>query len=290
MFETDSFSWKDAISSEWEGKPIIRLGDLLILTVLTDLKYAQNSEHGQSENYKGADYSKIIDVYEGIIVFRGVILGVLEKLKKGKGIIAVAAWLLIIQINLIEKMLKNVVKKLIGFIIHSMALGIREYQNLEGFGTNPSHTQLAKDDKGHPLHEIAGQLARIAVADMGNHYMSYKEGFKSKQQLINLAKEYLAHPKDVSWMDMTVLKWATSHIGEVNKAKNKGILDALHKKHLKHIETLKAKGAQTIEEIMKSFDELKEFYEKTEDRLDDLNIVKKQKKVLENIYKELLNQ
>lgn len=272
MFETDAFSWKDAISSEWEGKPIVRIIDLIVLTVLTDLKYAQKSEEHKSNTYKGIDYATIIEYYEYIITFRGVILGVLEKAKKGKGWLAVGAWLLIIFINSLEKALMNVIKKVMQFIIHGVAMGIRESQNLQKSDTNPTHTQIAKDDMEHPLHLLAGNLARIAVADIGKQFTQAKLGRTSEIEVIDLAKEYLSHPADVNWMDVTTMKWASTHIGSINNAENKGFLDKLQKDHHEHIEGLNATKVEFLEKISESVGELKKFYEKAKDMEKDLEI------------------
>lgn len=272
MFETDAFSWKDAISSEWEGKPIVRIIDLIVLTVLTDLKYAQNSEEHKSDAYKGIDYATIIEYYEYIITFRGIIFGVLEKAKKGKGWLAVGAWLLIIFINSLEKALMNVIKKVMQFIIHGVAMGIRESQNLQTLDTNPTHTQIAKDDMEHPLHLLAGNLARIAVADLGRQFDNLKKNKINLKDYTKLAREYLSHPADVNWMDVTTMKWASTHIGSINKAKDKGVLEAFQKKHHEHIKGLNENAHEFLEKISESVEELKKFYEKAKDMEKDLEI------------------
>src|SRR3712207_7743973 len=54
--------------------------------------------------------------------------------------------------------------------VQTCALPIFAYQNLElarKIGTDPSHSQLAKDHFEHPLHSLAADLAREAVAGIG---------------------------------------------------------------------------------------------------------------------------
>ncbi len=272
MFETDAFSWKDAISSEWDGKPVVRIIDLIVLTILTDLKYAQKSEEHKSEAYQGIDYATLIEYYEYIITFRGVILGVLEKAKKGKGWLAVGAWVLINLINGIEKALMNVVKMVVQYIIHGVAMGIRESQNLTKLDTNPTHTQVAKDNMEHPLHLLAGNLARIAVADIGKQYQNALDNDVSEKFVINLAQEYLSHPTDVDWMDVTTMKWASTHIGSVQNAQNKGFLDKLQKEHHDHIEHANHSRQEFLEQISDGLRDLKKFYEKAKDMEKDLEI------------------
>ncbi len=272
MFETDAFSWKDAISSEWEGKPVVRIIDLIVLTILTDLKYAQKSEEHKSDTYQGIDYATLIEYYEYIITFRGVILGVLEKAKKGKDWLAVGSWVVINLINSIEKALMNVVKMVVQYIIHGVAMGIRESQNVQKLDTNPTHTQIAKDSMDHPLHLLAGNLARVAVSDIGKQYTQANLGRVSKENVIKLAQEYLSHPADVDWMDVTTMKWASTHIGSVQNAQNKGFLDKLQKEHHDHLEHANHSRQEFLEHISEGLRELKKFYEKAKDMEKDLEI------------------
>ncbi|MDO6676162.1 PAAR domain-containing protein [Tenacibaculum sp. 1_MG-2023] len=285
MFKTKSFSWKDAISSEWEGKPVVRIVDLLVLTVLTDLKYAQETEDPKNKKHKGVSYATIIEFYEYVITFRGVVLGVLEKAKRGKGWGAVGAWALIFMINSVEKALLNVVKKTIQNVIHGIAIGIRETQNLQKLDTNPTHTQIAKDEMDHPLHLLAGNLARIAVADIGRQYDNLKKGKTDLDNFINLSQEYLSHPADVDWMNVTTMKWASSHIGNIKNSENKGYLDAFQKKHHEHIKKLKEVNHKILEEISEGIEELKKLYEKAKDMEEDLEISKTIDEQLNNIKK-----
>jgi len=166
----------------------------------------------------------------------------------------------------------NVIKKVMQFIIHGVAMGIRESQNLQKSDTNPTHTQIAKDDMEHPLHLLAGNLARIAVADIGKQFTQAKLGRTSEIDVIDLAKEYLSHPADVNWMDVTTMKWASTYIGSINNAENKGFLDKLQKDHHEHIEGLNATKVEFLEKISESVGELKKIYEKAKDMEKDLEI------------------
>jgi len=166
----------------------------------------------------------------------------------------------------------NVIKKVMQFIIHGVAMGIRESQNLQKSDTNPTHTQIAKDDMEHPLHLLAGNLARIAVADIGKQYQNALDNDVTEGCVINLAKEYLSHPADVNWMDVTTMKWASTYIGSINNAENKGFLDKLQKDHHEHIEGLNATKVEFLEKISESVGELKKIYEKAKDMEKDLEI------------------
>lgn len=281
MFEAHKFSWKDLISSEKEGKPIVRIIDLIVLTILTDLKHAQHTEYTKKEQYKGLDYAELIEYYQYVVYFRGVVLGILEVAKKGKGWLAVGAWAAIQAINALENVLMNVVKQVMRLIIAGVASGIREGQNLTTLGTNPTHTQIAKDDMGHPLHQLAGTLARIAVADIGKQFDKAKKGRTSMSQVADLAKEYLSHPADVDWMDMTVLKWATTHIGDVREAQSKGFIDKLHKDHDDHLKELVQQRTKMIRVINKEMKEMEQLFTKAKEMEEDLDVTKNARESLE---------
>ncbi len=294
MFKPHKFGWKDFFSSKWEGKSYVRLFDLMMLTILTDLKYAQNTEYHKDKKYKGqqVDYVQLIKVYESVINFRGVVFSILEKTKKGKGIAAIGAYITIVVINALENFMMNVVKKVIEFAITGIALGIREAQNLQHIGTNPTHTQIAKDTMSHPLHKLAGELARIAVADIGRQFVNAKDGLVSEKEVITIAQEYLSHPQDVSWMDMHVRKWAIQNIGHINTATHKGKLEKLHHDTHTHMEEAAKLSRKAIKNINKQINELENFYKKTKDNVDDLEISRKAKKTLlqlEKYYDNLID-
>ena len=140
---------------------------------------------------------------------------------------------------------------------------------------------------GHPLHPLAGELARIAVADIGKQFTNAKDGLVNIKEVKNLAKEYLSHPKDVDWMDMTVLKWATAHIGEVNEAKTKGFIDKLHKEHKTHFDELSEQKRKMLREINKGLEKMEDLFEKAKDKEQYLDITKKARQNLNELEKQI---
>ena len=77
----------------------------------------------------------------------------------------------------------------------------------EKLGTNPSHSQLAKDHDHHHLHDLAAQLAMIAVRDTGKAMKAYWNGNKTSDP-VSVAKEYIVHPENMSInIEEYIKKW-----------------------------------------------------------------------------------
>ena len=133
--------------------------------------------------------------------------------------------------------------------LNSIDDGIKEKQARinQNFGTNPTHTQIAKDPPDHPLNNLAGTLAIIAVTDIAKKMRSSWAGGISIDNIIkHIEKNYYTHPKNTTWMDATVKKWALQNKKSVQLAEDK---TAVHhhekqikktfKKYEKEVETLK---------------------------------------------------
>ncbi|MCF8276756.1 MAG: hypothetical protein K9J17_08485 [Flavobacteriales bacterium] len=90
---------------------------------------------------------------------------------------------------------------------------IKEIQGVVDFGTDPTHTQVAKDEPDHRLNPLAGLLAIEAVREVG---IVMKSIWETKQfnaeELCTLAEtKYFAHPSEVDWMDSMVAEWAKAN-------------------------------------------------------------------------------
>lgn len=88
---------------------------------------------------------------------------------------------------------------------------IKELQNLIGgdVGTDPTHTQLAKDALNHPLNPLAGKLAVMAVRDVGQRmYNAWTRGTMTGSALGEyVVNTYFVHPCKAKWMDIAVKEW-----------------------------------------------------------------------------------
>ena len=287
MFDGEAFSWTDVISSAWEDKLRVKLFDLMMLTILRDLKHAQASEERRGEAHRGLDYAELLEWYERMVTYRGVVFGVLEALKRGKGAGAVAAWFVTTLLNAAEKAFKNVVRAVVRHLIAGVALGIRESQNAGVLDTNPTHTQVAKDDMGHPLHGLAGELARTAVADIGRHYVDAKDGLIPEADVERVAREYLSHPSDVSWMDVSVLKWAGANYENVREAEDNGAMERLQRRYHRHREHLGHGAHHLIDEVTEGVEELDRLFERVDDLREDLPTSSRLRESLERLRRTL---
>ncbi|WP_434678144.1 hypothetical protein J3P77_19025 [Pseudomonas sp. R1-18] len=84
--------------------------------------------------------------------------------------------------------------------------------------TDPSHSQLAKDHKEHPLHLLAAELARKAVLDVGQAVLSMEHGKEGAEHPAIVAARYFTHPMDSEWQDEIVKRWAMENRDSVQRA------------------------------------------------------------------------
>ena len=108
---------------------------------------------------------------------------------------------------------------------------IKEAQTLQtyvNYGTNPTHTQLAKDSTNHPLNSLAAELSKIAIKDIAVKLKKiWDTGIDANGE--RLAKEvvnkYTRHPKDTSWEMAEVKNWAIKYKNIVDKLASPTIYD-----------------------------------------------------------------
>ncbi|WP_430906435.1 HET-C-related protein [Maribacter sp. 2-571] len=74
-------------------------------------------------------------------------------------------------------------------------------------GKNPSHTQVAKDDTGHPLHELSALLAIEAVEKIAGKVFQVWGGAAQPKEVINLLRVAIRHPVATDWQDDIVRNW-----------------------------------------------------------------------------------
>lgn len=130
-------------------------------------------------------------------------------------------------INTVQAAITNMVKKIILQAFNVLGNSISAFQNMElhrAIGTNPSHSQLSKDDQSHPLHSLAAEQAKTMVEGMGTVLKKYQEQMRDQeygiplkeskvtlQDFINTAKSYFMHPAHTHWMDAVTEKWLGTH-------------------------------------------------------------------------------
>lgn len=140
---------------------------------------------------------------------------------------------------------------------------------------------ISSEWKGKPIVHIIHSII------IGKQYQNAIDNDVSEKFVINLAQEYLSHPADVDWMNVTTMKWASTHIGSVQNAQNKGFLDKLQKEHHHHIEQANHSQHEFLENISHGLSELKKFYEKAKEMEKDLEISDSSNESIEYIKQKI---
>jgi len=95
---------------------------------------------------------------------------------------------------------------------------LQTYTGEQPLEDDPSHTQLAKDPPEHHLNALAGELAVLAVRDVGERMIKCWKGAPVDELILHIQTKYFKHPSRTDWMDGPVKKWAKSHRTEVADA------------------------------------------------------------------------
>ncbi|MFT6923146.1 MAG: hypothetical protein ACJA1C_002156 [Crocinitomicaceae bacterium] len=93
-----------------------------------------------------------------------------------------------------------------------------------GYGSNPTHTQLAKDPADHFFNPLAGKLAYIVVKEIGSQMLEVWKGSKTvtiDSVIKNIETELFVHPCELEWIDKIVKDWAKKHPQAIKDSKNK---------------------------------------------------------------------
>ena len=196
------------------------ISDMIILTVLNDLNQTQQ-EREKSGIETGINASTILEYYKKYITYRGVAISIIAALKKKNPLLIILGEILNRSLNTLYVSIANVVGKLITECLELSAASITAFQNTElkrEIGTNPSHSQLAKDSPEHPLHSLAAEYAKDAVLQVGKILEKLKfdkvledNSYVDATAFKNKFKELMVHPVKSSWMDDITIKWVQSH-------------------------------------------------------------------------------
>lgn len=146
---------------------------------------------------------------------------------------------------------------------------IREIEkNGIAIGTNPSHTQIAKDDPDKPMHELSAKLAVEAVKRVGEKMFKLWKNKGTLNEVLNEVNLIMRHPATSTWQDKIVLNWANSNSKKVCDASTPSVvIDSLihgieemnnFNKELINMSEGKTKGASkgftTMDAIISEFD------------------------------------
>jgi hypothetical protein len=186
--------------------------DGLILTLLTDLSLSEEKDtkfHGFTaaellEGYK--IYLSLVDNKSSLVESLGKFGELLDRLFQ--------------KIGEIFDTFTNIAFNL---LLQSTDEDTKEAQTLKtnaNYGTNPTHTQLAKDATNHPMNGLAASLASYAVLDIATRLNKiWESGIDSKgHELANyVVNTYTKHPKNTTWETTQLIDWANQNKNSIDK-------------------------------------------------------------------------
>ncbi|WP_033018082.1 HET-C-related protein, partial [Pseudoalteromonas sp. BSi20652] len=113
-------------------------------------------------------------------------------------------------------------------IIETVSHQIDDAQTLiSKTGTDPTHSQLAKDHDVHPFHEIAALVAREAVAVAGKAIKGFWEGDKSVNPIL-LTNSIIQHPDLMTLFEKEIIEWSNENEDKIRKGTYKTSVDEVH--------------------------------------------------------------
>lgn len=214
----------DGLSGSNYEQYALDLMDMIVLHLLTDLKLSQK-EKGKSGNETGLDYAGLLDIYVSVIEYRQILITVLSTFKKNHPVTAIITETAVCLINAMQTAITNMVKGIIKDVFSLLAKSISAFQNMElhrAIGTDPSHSQLSKDDGKHPLHYLAASQAQAVIEKIGIQLKTYIEQKEKKQDttitsddFVNIAKSHLTHPAHGTWMDDVIKDWLPTNGSQI---------------------------------------------------------------------------
>lgn len=264
LFKDKELSAYSLLASNDRNYLLLDLADMLVLAYLSDMEYSQANE--EKDAPKGVKASTLIKYYKEYLYYRNIVYAILDMVKKKNPVLAVTAKLLEVILNTMQEMLMRGVRRMFKLLLEMLDGSLKFMQNtqlMRKIGTNPSHTQLAKDDRDHPLHGLAASLAQKAVLDVGTllfkgvirKEITYKGRAATITDVLDVAEEYLSHPYDVSWADPEVIAWTKANQDMIVKLAKRNTQEKEDRETGKKIET-------TIEDLKKKYEEgLKEIEE-----------------------------
>jgi uncharacterized Zn-binding protein involved in type VI secretion len=294
LFEESKITVESTFTTnEFKYAPALQLVDMIVLYFLTDMELNQQEE-GKPEKETGKEKSDLIATYRELIVMREVVIGIIESARKRAGAAGLVIFLVTRLINVGYAVVINTIKSIVVDMLKTMNHLITDWQSMQittNIGTNPSHTQLAKDETDHPLHSLAADLTLAAVTALKPAFddlidpKSGKSNYDISSRFIEESLKYMKHPSQCTWADEIAQKWMAENPDriqkwheeefEFRKAEELGKdikavmekIDAIHQKMVKAYDDFLKQKDIWIEKIEKEWEELKENYEEFKKRV-----------------------
>lgn len=226
LFEESKISVESTFTTnEFKYAPALQLVDMIVLYFLTDMELNQQEE-GKPEKETGKEKSDLIATYRELIVMREVVIGVIESARKRAGAAGLVIYLVTRLINVGYAVVINTIKSIVVDMLKTMNHLITDWQSMQittNIGTNPSHTQLAKDETDHPLHSLAAELTLAAVKALKPAFdelvkaNSEMPNYKIAQDFIDISLKFMKHPSQCTWADEIAQKWMAENPDRIQK-------------------------------------------------------------------------
>jgi hypothetical protein len=141
------------------------------------------------------------------------------------------------------------------FFLSSADTDIKEEQTLhsnKNFGSDPTHTQLAKDSPDHPLNPLAVKLAKAAVRDVAQRIIKAwsTQSDPSGEELANyVINKYTIHPKSskADWVVKIVKDWGNDNPKIIKRLESPTVSGHVHS------ETQRVISDKKVQEIFNYF-------------------------------------
>jgi|GEM_PF-1495682 phcA len=282
---------------ENDKKPVmLEISDLIIIYILRDLMLSQYEQNGVAIDTGENRASMFLKMYMDYVKGRDIFNKLYNFCKKYDPF-EIPKEFFKKNIERINAKIKSYITQTFKDILETLAKTIVTAQNyhIDKISTNPTHSQLAKDEPSHPLHSLAGKLARHCIEEMTGIFealASAESKYKTKEKreiilspddiaemFIEKALSFMQHPCQTNWADDIALEWLYSsadniqalhqHEYEFRNAKHTG------KKAEEELKKLQASLNSAIEKIKITAEfvqdtckTITEFIEKTENLID----------------------
>ncbi|MBU2862314.1 LysM peptidoglycan-binding domain-containing protein [Reinekea forsetii] len=233
-----------------ETKPGTRtFNDVLVLEILRDIDRSQGQDKsGTNDDSYASSFETLLSIRDGVTRVKNYLP---DDIQKG------FHWVTQ-RIGLMFKFTQY-------FLIKAVASNLKEAQVLLNkdldmmelgtftIGTNPSHTQVAKDDLNAPMHNLSAKLAVEAVKQVGEKMIDVWSGVSNLDEAIKVVDTIMRHPVTSTWQDEIVNDWSKNNRTEI---------------------CLASTPSAIIDRTLHAIDEMEETFEEIEDFLDNPETVK----------------
>ncbi|WP_282115235.1 HET-C-related protein [Pseudoalteromonas arctica] len=245
--------FQDSIEEFKMAKPGVRTAsDIAIKVILADLAASQTADTKKDNTqYQGLDFVDILAKYEQFLSWR-------DELTKAKN--DFVADLILKMLHYSSEIFILVSSFAIHHIIETVSHQIDDAQTLiSKTGTDPTHSQLAKDHDVHPFHEIAALVAQDAVSRAGKSIKFYWEGSVQENPL-RVIPNIIQHPDFHDLFEERIILWVNNNKEKVKKGTYKTSVDEVHDHFNEQSKTLKEKINQTQSNFTTLFRDIYDYF------------------------------